>query len=255
VNGDDPEAVSLVSRLAYQYRKEFKKDVVIDMITYRRRGHNEADDPSLTQPLMYQVIDQKRSVRKLYTESLIGRGDITVEEAESALIDYQNQLERVLAETKSDLKIKNRGRFCSQSCNATFNNKKRGCKTHEIKGCLNCGEKIKNKFCNKECYHFFINEEIRNKIEENSEIFHEGTIKKFLIKKYGEKCMDCGWGKIHPITGKVPIQLEHIDGNFENNKLENLKLLCPNCNSLTLTFGALNKGNGRPKERNRNKKK
>jgi 2-oxoglutarate dehydrogenase E1 component len=104
VNGDDPESVSLVSRLAYRYRKEFKKDVIIDMITYRRRGHNEADDPSLTQPLMYQIIDEKRSVRKLYTESLIGRGDITVEEAENALIDYQNQLERVLAETKGDLK-------------------------------------------------------------------------------------------------------------------------------------------------------
>ena len=104
VNGDDPESVSIVSRLAYQYRKEFKKDVVIDMITYRLRGHNEADDPSLTQPLMYQIIDEKRSVRKLYTESLIGRGDITVEEAESALIDYQKQLERVLAETKGDLK-------------------------------------------------------------------------------------------------------------------------------------------------------
>ena len=61
------------------------------MITYRLRGHNEADDPSLTQPLMYQIIDEKRSVRKLYPESLIGRGDITVEEAESALIDYQKQ--------------------------------------------------------------------------------------------------------------------------------------------------------------------
>ena len=104
VNADDPESVSLVSRLAYQYRKQFKKDVVIDLITYRRRGHNEADDPSLTQPLMYQVIDEKRSVRKLYTESLIGRGDITIEEAEHALVDYQNQLERVFAETKGDLK-------------------------------------------------------------------------------------------------------------------------------------------------------
>ena len=104
VNADDPESVSLVSRLAYQYRRQFKKDVVIDLITYRRRGHNEADDPSLTQPLMYQVIDEKRSVRKLYTESLIGRGDITIEEAEHALVDYQNQLERVFAETKGDLK-------------------------------------------------------------------------------------------------------------------------------------------------------
>jgi len=104
VNGDDPEAVAHVAELAFYYRQEFKLDVVIDLITYRRRGHNEADDPSLTQPLMYKIIDQKRSIRKLYTESLIGRGDITLEEAEQALIDYQAQLERAFAETKEAIK-------------------------------------------------------------------------------------------------------------------------------------------------------
>ena len=103
VNGDDPEAVVRISRLAFEFRQEFNKDVVIDLICYRRRGHNEADDPSLTQPLMYDIIDNKRSVRKLYTEALIGRGDITVEEAESALKDYQDQLERVFTETREEL--------------------------------------------------------------------------------------------------------------------------------------------------------
>ncbi|MBI2245058.1 MAG: multifunctional oxoglutarate decarboxylase/oxoglutarate dehydrogenase thiamine pyrophosphate-binding subunit/dihydrolipoyllysine-residue succinyltransferase subunit, partial [Nocardioides sp.] len=82
VNGDDPEACIRVSRLAFEYRQAFNKDVVIDLVCYRRRGHNEGDDPSYTQPLMYDLIEQKRSVRKLYTESLIGRGDITIEEAE-----------------------------------------------------------------------------------------------------------------------------------------------------------------------------
>ena len=81
----------------------FDKDVVIDLVCYRRRGHNEADDPSLTQPLMYNLIDQKRSVRKSYTENLIGRGDITLEEAELALRDFQEQLERVFAETREDI--------------------------------------------------------------------------------------------------------------------------------------------------------
>jgi len=100
VNGDDPEAVVRVARLAFEFRQEFNKDVVIDMLCYRRRGHNEADDPSLTQPLMYNLIDAKRSTRKLYTEALIGRGDISVEEAEAALRDYQEQLERVFAETR-----------------------------------------------------------------------------------------------------------------------------------------------------------
>ena len=102
VNGDDPEAVVRVAELAFAFRQTFHKDVVIDLVTYRRRGHNEADDPSLTQPLMYAVIDQKRSVRKHYTESLIGRGDITLEEAETALRHFQEQLERIFQETRSD---------------------------------------------------------------------------------------------------------------------------------------------------------
>ncbi|PRY62933.1 2-oxoglutarate dehydrogenase E1 component [Knoellia remsis] len=108
VNGDDPEACVRVAELAYEFRKEFAKDVVIDMVCYRRRGHNEGDDPSMTQPLMYNLIEAKRSVRKLYTESLIGRGDITVEDAEAALRDYQQQLERVFVETKEALKANER---------------------------------------------------------------------------------------------------------------------------------------------------
>ncbi|AEW96486.1 MULTISPECIES: multifunctional oxoglutarate decarboxylase/oxoglutarate dehydrogenase thiamine pyrophosphate-binding subunit/dihydrolipoyllysine-residue succinyltransferase subunit [Streptomycetaceae] len=100
VNGDDPEAVVRVARLAFEFRQAFNKDVVIDLVCYRRRGHNEADNPSFTQPLMYDLIDKKRSVRKLYTESLIGRGDITLEEAEQALQDYQGQLEKVFTEVR-----------------------------------------------------------------------------------------------------------------------------------------------------------
>ena len=101
VNGDDPEAVVRVAELAFAFRQDFHKDVVIDLVCYRRRGHNEADDPSLTQPLMYAIIDGKRSVRKHYTESLIGRGDITLDEAEDALKHFQEQLERVFQETHS----------------------------------------------------------------------------------------------------------------------------------------------------------
>ncbi|MGL4172702.1 MAG: multifunctional oxoglutarate decarboxylase/oxoglutarate dehydrogenase thiamine pyrophosphate-binding subunit/dihydrolipoyllysine-residue succinyltransferase subunit [Actinomycetota bacterium] len=100
VNGDDPEACVRVAELAFEFRQEFGKDVVIDMVCYRRRGHNEGDDPSMTQPLMYRLIEAKRSVRKLYTESLIGRGDLTVDEASAALKDYQTQLERVFTETR-----------------------------------------------------------------------------------------------------------------------------------------------------------
>jgi 2-oxoglutarate decarboxylase len=100
VNGDDPEACVWVAKLAVEYRERWHNDVVIDMICYRRRGHNEGDDPSMTQPSMYDIIDAKRSVRKIYTESLIGRGDISVEEAEHALKDFSNQLEHVFNEVR-----------------------------------------------------------------------------------------------------------------------------------------------------------
>jgi 2-oxoglutarate decarboxylase len=100
VNGDDPEAAAWVARLAMDFRQQFKKDVVIDMLCYRRRGHNEGDDPSMTQPAMYDAIDVKRGVRKTYTEALIGRGDISMKEAEDALRDYQGQLERVFNEVR-----------------------------------------------------------------------------------------------------------------------------------------------------------
>ncbi len=99
VNGDDPEAVVRVARLAYEFRQAFKKDVVIDLVCYRRRGHQEVDEPSFTQPLMYKTIEGKRSVRKLYMESLIGRGDITLEQAESALRNYSEHLQEVFKQT------------------------------------------------------------------------------------------------------------------------------------------------------------
>jgi 2-oxoglutarate decarboxylase len=100
VNGDDPEACLRVARLAFAYRQQFHKDVVIDMVCYRRHGHNEGDDPSYTQPLMYQAIDKRRSVRKLFVESLVKRGELTLDEAEAALADYQQKLQIALDETR-----------------------------------------------------------------------------------------------------------------------------------------------------------
>lgn len=97
VNGDDPEACVRVARIAYDYRQKFNKDVVIDMLCYRRRGHNEGDEPSFTQPMMYKLIDAKRSTRTLYTEALVGRGDITADEAQEVARDYQSQIEAVFA--------------------------------------------------------------------------------------------------------------------------------------------------------------
>jgi multifunctional 2-oxoglutarate metabolism enzyme len=106
VNGDDPEACVRVMRLALQYRQTFGKDVVVDMLCYRRWGHNEGDDPSYTQPIMYAAIENRRSVRKLYTEELVNRGVLTVEDAEKALDDFRERLESALRETRETVPAK-----------------------------------------------------------------------------------------------------------------------------------------------------
>jgi multifunctional 2-oxoglutarate metabolism enzyme len=100
VNGDDPEAVVRVARLAFAYRQQFHADVVIDLVCYRRHGHNEADDPSFTQPQMYEIIDSRRSLRKLYTERLVRRGDISIDQAEEFLGDFEEKLQGAFDETK-----------------------------------------------------------------------------------------------------------------------------------------------------------
>ncbi len=115
--------------------------------------------------------------------------------------------------------------------------------------CLHCGkEKPKkyqttNRYCDNDC---FQNSRIRtrNKLVESGRA-SAYQCKHYLIEKYGNKCEKCGWAKVNPVTGKVPIELEHIDGDHTNNNLRNLDLLCPNCHSLTPTYKALNKGNGR----------
>ena len=100
VNADDPETVARTARHAYEYRRTFHKDVIIDLICYRRRGHNEGDDPSMTQPLMYRLIDSLDSTRGVYTAALVGRGDITPQEAQEIAKSYQEELERVFTEAR-----------------------------------------------------------------------------------------------------------------------------------------------------------
>ena len=100
VNGDDPEACVRVARLALAYRQKFNKDAVIDLICYRRLGHNEGDDPSYTLPEMYRRINKKPTVREQYTTALVKRGDLTAEEQAAALEDYRTRLQAALDETR-----------------------------------------------------------------------------------------------------------------------------------------------------------
>ncbi|MCZ7533841.1 MAG: multifunctional oxoglutarate decarboxylase/oxoglutarate dehydrogenase thiamine pyrophosphate-binding subunit/dihydrolipoyllysine-residue succinyltransferase subunit [Acidimicrobiia bacterium] len=101
VNADHPEDVVRAGRLAVAYRNRFARDIVIDLVCYRRRGHNEGDEPSFTQPLMYKLIDAHTPVRRLYLADLVDSGDISIDEGEAALFEFQEILRAAFAETQT----------------------------------------------------------------------------------------------------------------------------------------------------------
>ena len=103
VNGDDPEAVVFVTRLALAYRQRFRKDVVIDLVCYRRHGHNEADEPSATQPVMYQTIRKHLTTRKLYADKLVAQGVITDADAAGMTESYRQGLDEGRPQARASL--------------------------------------------------------------------------------------------------------------------------------------------------------
>ena len=143
------------------------------------------------------------------------------------------------------VEIPNGRKFCGSSCAAKFNNKLYPKRTQgRVKPtCLNCNNEINGrynrKYCSNKCQNDKTQKDILNKVqnEEFDKLGNKASIdrtsKKYLIKTYGEKCMKCGWDEVNEWTKKVPIELNHIDGNPENHSLDNLELICPNCHSLT----------------------
>ncbi|TBV10058.1 2-oxoglutarate dehydrogenase E1 component [Phytopseudomonas dryadis] len=111
VNGDDPEAVLFVTQLAVDYRMQYKRDVVIDLVCYRRRGHNEADEPSGTQPLMYQQIAKQRTTRELYAEALTNAGRLSAEAVQAPVDEYRTALDNGQHVVKSLVKEPNKELF------------------------------------------------------------------------------------------------------------------------------------------------
>lgn len=125
--------------------------------------------------------------------------------------------------------------------------------------CLACGKETVRpsyKYCDNVCQHEYQYQIFIQKWKEGKLTGLRSTgvvlnpIKKYLRRKFGNKCCLCGWSKVNPKTGKVPLVADHIDGNWRNNTEKNLRLICPNCDSLSSTYAALNKGNGRKNRKN-----
>lgn len=139
-------------------------------------------------------------------------------------------------------------KFCSNSCSATYNNKLRG----DIVNCLYCNNIInsddrqRRKYCNQSCFNGHKEQLIFENIESgNHQSMDTRIYKKYLIKLHGEKCMECGWCEVNQHSGNIPLELHHVDFNPDNNKVDNLQLLCPNCHSLTKNWKGMTKGSGR----------
>jgi hypothetical protein len=148
--------------------------------------------------------------------------------------------------------IARKKKFCTQSCSATYHNTGR-IKVKRIK-CLNCGtecQQVHKKFCSHICQQQFQFEDFIRRWKAGEESGISGVcnmsrqIRRYLFEKCGSKCHKCGWAEVHPLSGKIPLQVNHINGNCLDNVEENLELICPNCHSLTPTFGSMNKQVGR----------
>jgi hypothetical protein len=138
--------------------------------------------------------------------------------------------------------------FCSRKCSTTFYNRARKVTVH----CLQCESPIhgdsNRKYCSKKCQQAWQTAQLVKRWQDGKEngwhgktYLIAGYVRDYLFKKFHNRCQECGWSKVNKTTGRVPLQVDHVDGNPSNCRESNLKLLCPNCHSLTPTFGRLNK--------------
>lgn len=199
----------------------------------------------------------KNSVGRLFTKRGINFREIKEEEAKRIREEYEANPKCCKNCGKPiPFEERNRKDFCNHSCSASYNNKgicRNGTPLPEHSYCLNCGKEITRgkKFCDHDCqfeyqYKEYIKQWKENKVDGRKGMYNISShIRRYLFDKYNSSCQICGWNQVNQYTGRVPLQIHHIDGDCTNNKEENLQLLCPNCHSLTENFGSSNKNSSR----------
>lgn len=185
-----------------------------------------------------------------YPDIMLGNRSGAGKRERSAILDDIHCLQCQKLLTKYN---RRRVKFCSQSCAATYNNLLKGKTSKPEIICKNCSRPFKaykGQFCSSICSSEFksntVKQSIFQKIDKNEELSgsicsKQAWLKKYIIEKKGNKCSNCGWDTVNTFTNKIPIELDHIDGDCDNNELINLRLLCPNCHSLTPHFKGGNK--------------
>lgn len=152
-------------------------------------------------------------------------------------------------------KDKRFAKFCSKSCAASFNNRafpKRKAEGSKVCPVCHSPKRPKYRTCSHSCGHNLLYTEFIERWlagRESGLSGKEGTsahIRRWLLERANSRCEKCGWNEVNSATGKIPVQINHINGKWDDNRPENLEILCPNCHSLTVNYGGANRGNGRP---------
>lgn len=140
-------------------------------------------------------------------------------------------------------------RFCCHACSLTFTNARR---TEARKKCIGCHRPTsaaKTTYCSVPCrQNHLIQRWLNGEVDTSTWGHPPEGVRRFLLEEAGHRCTRCGWNEVHPVTGRVPLEIDHTDGDSMNNSRENLVVLCPNCHALTPTFRNLNKGRGRQRK-------